>query len=187
MKAAFHAALLYSLINMGSSALAENLCEREMHRASDKYGIPLGILYAVSLTETGHRESLQPYAMNIDGKAYFMPSVSAAVAKFNEAELRGAKFIDLGCMQINQHYHGSAFQSVRAMLDPTANVDYAARFLKELRARQGSWTMAVARYHAGPDNDPAQQYYVCRVIENMVASGFGNWTPRARGFCEGAS
>ena len=154
-----------------------------MHRASGRYGIPLGILYAVGLTETGHRESLQPFAMNIDGKAYFMPSAAAAVAKFDEARSRGAKFIDLGCMQINQRYHGSAFQSVRGMLDPAANVDYAARFLKELRAREGSWTMAVARYHAGPDNDPAQQFYVCRVIENMVASGFGNWTPKARVFC----
>jgi soluble lytic murein transglycosylase-like protein len=62
------------------------------------------------------------------------------------------------------------------MLDPRANVQYAARFLKELRGRQGSWTMAVARYHAGPNNDPAQKRYVCTVIRNMVASGFGNWT-----------
>ncbi len=43
--------------------------------------------------------------------------------------------------------------------------------------------MAVARYHAGPDNDPAQKRYVCRVIANMVATGFGNWTRNARDFC----
>ena len=69
------------------------------------------------------------------------------------------------------------------MLDPPRNVAYAARFLRELREREGSWTMAVARYHAGPNNDPAQKRYVCRVISNMVASGFGGWTAEARAFC----
>jgi hypothetical protein len=34
-----------------------------------------------------------------------------------------------------------------------------------------------------PDNNPAQQQYVCRVIANMVASGFGAWTATARTFC----
>ena len=43
--------------------------------------------------------------------------------------------------------------------------------------------MAVARYHAGPDNDPAQRRYVCAVITNMVAAGFGAWTPNAKSFC----
>ncbi|WP_204333990.1 hypothetical protein, partial [Klebsiella pneumoniae] len=83
------------------AARADNLCEREMHRASSKYDVPIGILYAVGLTETGRKDSLQPYAMNIEGKAVFMPSAAAAVLKFNEAHGQGAKLIDLGCMQIN--------------------------------------------------------------------------------------
>ena len=69
------------------------------------------------------------------------------------------------------------------MFDPARNVDYAARFLKELREREGNWTLAVARYNAGPNNNPAQKQYVCRVISNMVASGFGEWTADARNFC----
>ncbi|WP_210004931.1 transglycosylase SLT domain-containing protein [Phyllobacterium sp. 1468] len=175
---------LFSLLLGLQTASAENLCERQMHRASTRYDIPIGILYAVGLTETGHKDSLQPYAMNIEGKAFFMPSAAAALAKFNEAHSRGAKLIDIGCMQINHYFHADKFPSVEAMLNPAANVDYAARFLKELRTREGDWTMAVARYHAGPNNDPAQKQYVCRVIENMVATGFGNWTPKARMFCD---
>lgn len=155
-----------------------------MQHASTKYNIPIGILYAVGLTETGRKNSLQPYALNIEGKAAFMPSANAAIAKFEEAQAEGATLIDLGCMQINHHFHGSAFASVSAMLDPATNVDYAARFLKELRSREGSWTMAVARYHAGPNNNPAQKQYVCRVMENMIASGFGKWTAQARMFCD---
>ena len=75
-------------------------------------------------------------------------------------------------------------RSVDQMFEPAANVDYAARFLKELKAREGNWTMAVARYHAGPNNDPAQKRYVCRVIANMVATGFGAWTGQSRAFCQ---
>jgi hypothetical protein len=106
--------------------------------ASTKYGIPIGILYAVGLTEIGHEDSLQPYALNVEGKAFFMRSVAAAVARFREAQSQGAKLVDLGCMQINYHFHANKFPSLSAMLDPATNVDYAARFLKELKAREGA-------------------------------------------------
>ena len=79
-------------------------------------------------------------------------------------------------MQINHHYHSGHFRSLGDMLDPKQNVDYAARFLLTLKHRHDTWSMAVARYHAGPDNNPAQKQYVCRVIANMVATGFGQWT-----------
>jgi soluble lytic murein transglycosylase-like protein len=116
-----------------AGAKAENICEREMHRASARYDVPLGILYAVGLTETGRKNSLQPYAMNIEGKAEFFPSQAAALRRFTQVHAEGAKLIDLGCMQINHYYHSSEFPSVGAMLQPSLNVDYAARFLKRLR------------------------------------------------------
>ncbi|HZP19764.1 MAG TPA: transglycosylase SLT domain-containing protein [Bauldia sp.] len=154
-----------------------------MRGASARYGVPLGVLYAVGLTESGRRSSLQPYAMNIEGKPYFAASAAEAIAKFAEAKKAGARLIDIGCMQINYHFHGAEFPSLQAMFDPHANVDYGARFLKALRARERDWTLAVARYHAGPNNDPAQRQYVCAVITNMVATGFGAWTSAARDFC----
>lgn len=155
-----------------------------MARAAEAHDVPLGVLYAVGLTETGRRDTLQPHAMNIEGRAYYGTSLDDALAAFREARAGGAKLIDIGCMQINHYYHAEAFSSVAAMFAPAANVDYAARFLRRLRDREGSWTMAVARYHAGPDNDPAQKRYVCKVIANMVASGFGAWTPAAKRFCD---
>lgn len=161
-----------------------NACEREMLRASSKHGVPLGMLYAVGLAETGNRGSLQPYAMNIEGRAYFAQNAGDALQRFEEARRTGAKLIDLGCMQINHYYHRERFTSLESMLNPRDNVDYAAQYLKQLRAREGSWTMAIARYHAGPNNDPAQKQYVCRVMTNMVATGFGQWTPTARSFCQ---
>ena len=166
------------------NAFAENVCEGEMIAASRRYDIPLGILYAVGLTETGNKNSLQPYALNIDGKAVFAQNASEALRIFYTAKRRGAKLIDVGCMQINHYYHGEKFPSVASMFIPRLNVDYAARFLRELKIREGSWTMAVARYHAGPNNDPAQKRYVCQVMVNMIASGFGKWTKTSREFCK---
>jgi soluble lytic murein transglycosylase-like protein len=164
-------------------ASASLVCESEMARAAIRHGIPLGVLYAVGLSETGRRGSLQPYALNIEGRAEFASSPDDAMRRFEAARSSGAKLIDLGCMQINYYYHGRSFGTPREMLEPRRNVEYAAQFLKKLRASEGSWTMAVARYHAGPDNDPAQKQYVCQVIANMVASGFGRWTANAREFC----
>lgn len=155
-----------------------------MHLAAARYDVPIGILYAVGLTETGVRNSLQPYALNIEGKAVFPPTAAAAIKRFQQSQIEGVKLVDLGCMQINYHYHGKEFASVSAMLSPAANVNYAAKFLKQLRGREGNWTLAVARYHAGPNNDPAQKRYVCRVMANMVATGFGQWTAAARKFCD---
>jgi soluble lytic murein transglycosylase-like protein len=179
-------ALAAASISSGSVVAAQaatNPCEPEILRAADRYNIPVGILYAVGLTETGKRGSLQPNALNIEGKAVFPASRSAAIATFEEARRNGAKLIDLGCMQIDHHYHSGHFRSLSDMLDPKQNVDYAARFLLTLKSRHDTWSMAVARYHAGPDNDPAQKQYVCRVIANMVATGFGKWTSNARTFC----
>ncbi len=173
---------------VGRESLAEsnpgNLCEREMTRAAKKYDVPLAVLYAVGMTETGRRGSLHPYALNIEGPSFFPASLDEALRQFEAARKDGAKLIDIGCMQINHYFHGSQFRSVEAMFDPRENVDYAAQFLKALRAKEGSWTLAAARYHAGPNNDPAQKKYVCQVIANMVASGFGSWTANARVFCQ---
>lgn len=182
IRIALAAASISSSLTFAAHAAA-NPCEPEILRAAEHYRIPIGILYAVGLAETGHKGSLQPNALNIEGRAVFPKSRSAAIATVEEARRNGSKLIDLGCMQINQYYHGSHFRSLGDMLDPKQNVDYAARFLLTLKSRHDTWSMAVARYHAGPDNDPAQKQYVCRVIANMVATGFGRWTANARSFC----
>jgi soluble lytic murein transglycosylase-like protein len=192
MKATRRTTLLASLA-VSLSALAASIsdakasvgsCEREILAAAAKYDVPAGILYSVGLTETGRKGSLQPFAMNIEGKAFFGRSREDALKAFEAARARGAKLIDLGCMQINHHFHGDRFASPAEMFDPRKNVEYAASFLARLHARHETWTMAVARYHAGPNNDPAQKRYVCRVIANLVATGYGSWTPNAKQFCQ---
>lgn len=176
--------LLGLAISTSEAAASNGACEREIQSAAAKYGIPEGILYSVGLTETGRKGSLHPYALNVEGKVLYPSSEREAILAFERAQRSGAKLIDLGCMQINHHYHGEHFASSAEMLEPRPNVEYAARFLKRLHDRHETWTMAVARYHAGPNNDPAQKQYVCRVIANLVATGYGNWTANARKFCD---
>jgi soluble lytic murein transglycosylase-like protein len=192
MKATSRKALLVPLA-LSLCALAASIsdaqasvgaCEREILAAAAKYDIPAGILYSVGLTETGRKGSLQPFAMNIEGKAFFGRSRQDALQAFEAARAGGAKLIDLGCMQINHHFHGDQFTSPAEMFDPRKNVEYAAAFLARLHSRHETWTMAVARYHAGPNNDPAQKRYVCRVIANLVATGYGSWTANAKSFCQ---
>jgi soluble lytic murein transglycosylase-like protein len=168
----------------GALAAAPEVCEREMARAAQANSIPLNILYSIGLTETGHKGALSPYDMNIDGRGVYAEDLSQALARIAFERAHGARLIDVGCMQINIHWHGKNFNSISEMFDPARNVAYAARYIKQLRAREGNWTLAVARYNAGPDNPSAQKNYVCAVIANVVRSGFGGWTPGARAFCK---
>jgi soluble lytic murein transglycosylase-like protein len=177
-------AALFGYFHGHAEAELVQVCEREMIRAARAYEIPLAVLYAIGLTETGRHGSLHPYALNIEGPSFFPATLAEATSRLEAARKRGAKLIDVGCMQIDFHYHGAEFRSPEAMFDPRENVTYAARFLKQLKAREGSWTLAAARYHAGPQNNPAQKRYVCQVIANMIASGFGSWTSTARTFCQ---
>lgn len=160
------------------------MCEQEMAHAARAHAIPLSILYSVGLTETGARGRLNPYDMNVDGRALHFESLDAALQAYRLERSKGAKLIDVGCMQINVKWHADRFRSVEHMFDPRSNVEYAARFLKQLRERHGAWTLAVARYNAGPDNNSAQRKYVCAVIRHLVKAGMGAWTAEARVFCQ---
>lgn len=177
---------LMALTGSICSAIAapqSGICEAQILSAARQWGVPPGILHSVGLTETGRKGALYPYALNIEGRSVFAASKAEALEEFARAKAEGHELIDVGCMQINYHYHGQEFGSVAEMFDPRSNVQYAAEFLSRLHARHETWTMAVARYHAGPDNNPAQKRYICRVISNLVTAGHGAWTDQARVFC----
>ena len=76
-------------------AVQANICEREMGLAAKRYDVPLAVLYAVGLTETGRRGSLQPFALNIEGPSNFTTTLNDALRQFEEAQKRGARLIDV--------------------------------------------------------------------------------------------
>ena len=66
-------------------------CERAMARAAQLHGIPLGILYAVGLTETGRRGALYPYALGADGQTVFAKNMDDAMSSFEAMRQKGIK------------------------------------------------------------------------------------------------
>jgi hypothetical protein len=151
--------------------------------AANSHAVPVAVLFAVASTESGQKGALRAYALNVDGRPIFSESLEEAIESFTKARQHGARFIDIGCMQIDHRFHAKNFQSLQDMFDPHSNVQYAAKLLGDLKAREGSWTSAVARYHAGPGNSRAQKSYVCAVIANMIGGGFGSWTREATDYC----
>jgi len=174
--------LLFSVLSHSGFAFASE-CEGQFANAAQKHGVPIKVLNAVGQTETGRGDGLRPNALNIAGKSHYDLTRIQALSLFAKARASGIKLIDVGCMQINHHYHKQHFASVAEMFDPKRNVDYAALFLRQLYNEEKSWTMAVARYHAGKKNHKAQRRYVCADIKKLVVAGHGAWTTSARSFC----
>jgi Transglycosylase SLT domain len=172
-----------SEVAQGSSKKVSAVCEQHINDVSEKVGVPSGLLYAVALTETGSGGKLNPYALNIEGKTVIGKSQADAILLFRAARQDQKVLIDVGCMQVNYYWHHTGFQKVEDMFDPKQNISYAATMLKSAHSKHGSWTEAVARYHAGPHNKVAQRRYVCRVLNNLVKANFGGWTPEAKSYC----
>ena len=53
-----------------------------MTLAARRHGVPLGVLYAVGLSETGRKGVLNPYALNIDGRTVLATDLRNAVTRF---------------------------------------------------------------------------------------------------------
>jgi hypothetical protein len=90
-----------------------------------------------------------PWTIDADGTGLFLDSKPAAIAWMREQAPRHS-FVDVGCMQVDLHYHPGAFTSIDDAFDPAANADYAARLLANLYHGEagGSWDIAVGLYHS---------------------------------------
>jgi hypothetical protein len=146
-----------------------DLCESEIARAEKKYSIPHRLLMAIGTVESGYaikpkQKRPYPWTVCVAGKSYFFSTKSAAVAAVKRFMGRGKRNIDVGCMQINLLHHSNAFRTLEEAFTPKYNVDYAARFLLELKSSYNSWTHAVGYYHS-----KAAKYYkpYCIAVYNI--------------------
>ncbi|MFD1342010.1 lytic transglycosylase domain-containing protein [Litorisediminicola beolgyonensis] len=128
------------------------MCLRQILAAQERYAIPHNLLLAIGLQEAGMMRdgelTVWPWAVNSEGKGHIFDSRSGALAFVASEHRRGARSIDVGCMQINLRWHPKAFDSVTDGFDPVQNVDYAARFLKGLYHEIGDWEKAAGAYHS---------------------------------------
>jgi hypothetical protein len=130
------------------------LCAAETSKAERSYGIPPQLLDAISLVESGRYDSESravlawPWTVMAEGEGRYFPTKADAVAEVKKLKARGVKNIDVGCMQVNLMYHGSAFSSLEDAFEPASNVGYAARFLRGLYASTSHWPTAASYYHS---------------------------------------
>ncbi|MDB5368522.1 MAG: hypothetical protein JWP20_80 [Roseomonas sp.] len=130
-------------------------CRRAIAAAEPGSGIPPGLLGAIALVESGQRNPATggpepwPWSYNAAGEGRMAPTKAAAITEVSALLARGIRSVDVGCMQVNLLHHPDAFANLEEAFDPAANLRYAMRFLRDLRARTGDWGQAIARYHSG--------------------------------------
>jgi hypothetical protein len=86
--------------------------------------------------------------LNLGGNGAWHDSFEAALSAAQRAIDGGRRNIDLGCFQINHHWHRAEFATLGEMLEPVTNARYAARFLQDLHNEFGDWDGAIAAFHS---------------------------------------
>jgi hypothetical protein len=128
------------------------ICARQVVEVERILGLPPHLLQAISKVESGrwskrHKALVSwPWTVMAEGRGRYLPSRLAAVHEVEKLRARGVSNIDVGCMQVNLHYHPKAFANLDQAFDPAFNVSYAGKFLLELRRETRSWERAIGRY-----------------------------------------
>ena len=129
------------------------LCRAAIAATERATFVPDRLMQAIGVIESGRRGASGvavpwPWTINVEGAGEVFDSKPAAIAAVLAHQARGARSIDVGCMQINLMHHKAAFASLDQAFDPPTNARYAASFLLQLLAQTGSWPRAVAGYHS---------------------------------------
>jgi hypothetical protein len=146
--------LLSSLAPQVSFATRQiaSICDSAAIVASREIGVPLDVLRAIALTETGRKKGGEflpwPWTVNMEGAGKWFDDMQSAQTYVDNHFDRGARSFDVGCFQINYRWHGQAFSSIEEMFDPISNARYAARFLRDLHGEFGDWSAAAGAYHS---------------------------------------
>jgi hypothetical protein len=152
------------------------LCEIAITYGAASAGIPREVLHAIALAETGRLEGGRlrpwPWAVNREGRGYWFASGEEALAFARRSVGEGRHSFDVGCFQINFHWHGRNFPSLEAMHDPKTGAVYAARFLRDLHAEFGDWVAAAGAYHSRtPEHASRYRERFQRILAGLGGSG----------------
>lgn len=146
---------------------APDLCRAATLREERLRTMPPNLLTAISLVESGRWDKTRrarvawPWTVMAEGIGRYLPSKQEAIAEVRKLKAKGVRNIDVGCMQVNLHWHGEAFDSLEEAFDPRANAAYAAEFLSNLYNETRNWDTAAAYYHSRTPE--RAQYYSGKV------------------------
>jgi hypothetical protein len=149
------------LLAISSSAIALEADRAAWTEATLKAGLDdPRMLQAIAFAESGRtgdhgRIEPWPWALNIEGQAFFPMSLDEAMALLSAHQDRS---VDVGLLQINIRWHGHRVDDTRALLDPITNLEIGAAILKEaLASAPGDLTAGIGRYHSS-DPERARSY-----------------------------
>ncbi|MGL4238156.1 transglycosylase SLT domain-containing protein [Tabrizicola sp.] len=148
---------------------ASTLCLDAAAKAAGESGVPLDVLLAISVVETGRGDRPWPWTVNTAGEGQWFESLEEAEDYVAGVLDQGLTNVDLGCFQLNYRWHADAFASIADMLDPGRNATYAAEFLAQHFAETGDWAKAAAAYHsATPEYAEAYQAKFETVLADLA-------------------
>ena len=146
---------VFFAIGLGWSADLTNKpnCEKIANRIESETNLPIHLLSSISRVEAGRKLSSGevkgwPWSINHAGKGLYFETKKGALKYLKNAVSNGSKNIDVGCMQLNYRWHKGAFSSLDEMFDPEKNIQYAAKFVKELYGRHQNWKDVIKHYHS---------------------------------------
>ena len=146
------AAVLLLVLPTQSWARTTEACANAAEAAAEAADIPREWMHAIALAESGRgsgkNRTAWPWTVNDEGQGLWFDRKGEAVRHVKGRLAKGRHMVDVGCFQINWHWHGKAFSSVEAAFEPKENARYAAQFLRSLYEETGSWQKAVGRYHS---------------------------------------
>ncbi|HWV14884.1 MAG TPA: hypothetical protein VN030_05575 [Cellvibrio sp.] len=144
---------------------------------ADHYGLPREVFFSIAMVESGKLEIGKnrdrrflpwPWTLNIDKKPYYFDTREEAEAALMQALVKAEKEgrigkVAVGLGQIYMPAHINQFVSPLQALDPSINLNYAAKLLVEhyiwtIKRGKPDWWIAVGRYHS-PGNENAAKNY----------------------------
>ncbi|OPZ77778.1 MAG: hypothetical protein BWY78_00870 [Alphaproteobacteria bacterium ADurb.Bin438] len=133
----------------------KEVCFAKTMEYEKKEGIRPYILSTISLVESGKYDENHPlksypwpWTVMANGKGMYFDTKKEAIDKVKELQKQGLENIDVGCMQVNLHFHGDNFDGLEEAFDPDKNVAYASKFVKKLYDETGFWGFASTHYHS---------------------------------------
>lgn len=142
-------------------------CQKIIAYFEAKYGIPKHLMLAIARVESRCR----PWAVHHNGSCLQFRQAKSALAFLKTASGN----IQVGCMQLDIRSHGQRFKTTELMMMPYNNIEFAAKLLKRLYKRHGSWERAVSFYHAA---SPVAQKAYCKRIAHQLANLRGHSHPK---------
>lgn len=176
------------LANAATAGDPADLCVLHAQRGERLHHLPPGLLQAIALVETGRQlpghgdKRPWPWTVQAGGESWHLPTKETALSLIRRIQEEGRTSIDIGCMQINLHFHGDAFSSLEEALDPASNIAYAAIFLQNLMAETGTWRDAAAYYHSrDPTRGARYLGKITRTLRDMGLRRAGVFAAAAEG------